>query len=214
MNLHEGRGERRVRKVRTVRMVRRGGVCERGALVQRAAMSFPLSDAEREALLLTRLRLMKLPPERIIDVQTAPPDPLKHPFDGVADDVDSARAALLVFLKAVNELCDGALRKQGRVNRSAVDAVDYGFAVIAKRFGWASADAVAELRALRDARAAARGLDIAALDAAVAARAAARNAKDFDAADRLHKELVAQGVVVVDDKDGSGWTLAAEAKSA
>lgn len=172
-----------------------------------------LKDAERESLLMTRLRLNKLPPERIIDVQTAPPDVLKQPFDGVSGDGDDARAAVLVFLKAVNELCDGALRKQGRVNRSAVDAVEYGFSVLATRFGLSTADAAAELRALRDTRAAARQLDIAAIDAAVAARAAARQAKDFEAADRIHRDLVAQGVIVVDDKDGSAWTLAADATS-
>jgi len=165
-----------------------------------------ISEAERESLLTARVRLLRLPPERIIDVQTAPAGPLKHLFDALDGDPATVRTAVLAFIKAVNELCDGALRKQGRVNRSAVEAAEYGFDALADRFQLNTTDAAAALRSLRDARAASRHLDVAAIDAQVLARATARQAKDFETADRLHRELLALGVVV-DDVDGSDWTL-------
>ena len=61
-----------------------------------------------------------------------------------------------------------------------------------------------------ESRAAERQLDVPAIDGAVRARATARLTRDFDTADRLHRELLALGVVVVDDGDGSDWTLTAD----
>jgi len=42
--------------------------------------------------------------------------------------------------------------------------------------------------------------------ALLAARAAARVAKDFAASDRLREELAAHGIVVNDGKEGQSWT--------
>ena len=175
-----------------------------------AVPHFIISQAEREALLTARARLMKLPPERIIDAQTAPTAPLKQLFDALDGDAATMREAVLAFIKAVNELCDGVLRKQGRVNVSAVEAAEHGFEALADRLELSINDPVASLRVLRDSRAAQRQLDIPAIDAAVRARATARHTRDFDTADRLHRDLLAQGVVVVDDGDGSDWTLTAD----
>jgi cysteinyl-tRNA synthetase len=47
--------------------------------------------------------------------------------------------------------------------------------------------------------------DAARIDAAVAARVAARKAKDFAEADRIRKELAAEGVEIMDGPDGSTW---------
>lgn len=167
-----------------------------------------LTQAEHESLYVARKRLMELPPERIIDVQSAPAmalSQLHHALGGSPADV---RAAVLAFLRAVHELCDGAWRKQGRVNVSAVEAAEEGFAVLAARLDHDTVDAVAHLRVVRQARAAARNLDVPAVEGAVRARAAARTAKDFDTADRLQRELVAQGVILLDHEHGSDWTLA------
>lgn len=168
-----------------------------------------LADVEIEALIIARTRLMALPHDRIIDAQTAPVTALKYLTDGLAGDDDTARAAVLAFTKAVNELCDGALRKNGRVNVSAVEAAEQGFEVLGDRFDLGGDDPLGHLRTLRNTRAKARGLDVARIDTTVAARAAARAAKDFDSADRLHDELVAQGVQLVDSVDGASWTLVA-----
>jgi len=46
------------------------------------------------------------------------------------------------------------------------------------------------------------------IDAMVAARVAARRAKDFAEADRIRKELAAEGVEIMDGPDGSTWRKA------
>jgi len=167
-----------------------------------------LSEAERESLLTARVRLTNLPPERIIDVQTAPAAPLRDLLAALQADPAVVRASVLAFIKAVNELCDGVLRKQGRVNRSAVQAAEDGFVDLADHFDLDTEDAADRLRVIRDARAVARDLDIAAIDASIVARAEARAAKDFETADRLQRELLAKGVVLLDHATGSDWTLA------
>jgi cysteinyl-tRNA synthetase len=43
------------------------------------------------------------------------------------------------------------------------------------------------------------------IDALVAARVAARKAKDFAEADRIRKELAAEGIEIMDGPDGSTW---------
>jgi cysteinyl-tRNA synthetase len=178
-------------------------------MVQNVAMSPSiLSEAERESLLLARVRLMKLPAERIIDVQTAPTAALKQLLDALHGDQANVHDAVVAFTKGVNELCDGALRKHGRVNVSAVQAAEEGFEALTTQFELD--DPVASLRALRDSRAAARRLDVKSIDEAVRARATARQNKAFDTADRLHRELREKGVVVIDDNDGSHWTLTAD----
>lgn len=169
-----------------------------------------LSDAEREALLTARVRLLKLPPDRIVPAQTAPVAPLKNLFDALDGDNATVHAAVLAFIKAVNELCDSVSRKNGKANVSAVEAAQHGFEALFDRFELNNTDPAAALRTIRNTRAAARGLDVAAIGATVFARSEARAAKDFETADRLHKELVAQGVVIVDDADNSDWTLSIE----
>jgi cysteinyl-tRNA synthetase len=47
--------------------------------------------------------------------------------------------------------------------------------------------------------------DAQAIDDRVAARVAARKAKDFAAADRIRKELAAEGIEIMDGPDGSTW---------
>jgi cysteinyl-tRNA synthetase len=167
-----------------------------------------LTEAEYESLYVARKRLMELPPERIIDVQSAPATALSQLHQALGGSPAAVRGAVLDFLRAVHELCDGAWRKQGRVNVSAVEAAEEGFSVLAARLNLDTEDPVTHLRAVRQARAAARNLDVPAVEGAVRARAAARAAKDFDTADRLQRELVAQGVVLLDHEHGSDWTLA------
>ena len=182
-----------------------------------AGLSAKLSEAERalEYLYATRKRLAALPKERIIDVQTAPAAGLTElPYavgSALDDDLDLPRAlaAVHTFLKAVNELCDAALRKQGKVNRSAVDAADEGLSTIKGLLGLGGGDAARFLRQLRDRRARARGIDMDQVEAKIQARVKARANKDFAAADKLQAELTEQGITLLDHVKGTDWTLLA-----
>lgn len=68
---------------------------------------------------------------------------------------------------------------------------------------------------LRDTRAqwsergqATADIDVSKVDGLIAARAAARKAKDFRESDRIRDELAAMGVVLKDTKDGTTWEIA------
>ncbi|MBM4280147.1 MAG: hypothetical protein FJ137_05125 [Deltaproteobacteria bacterium] len=181
-----------------------------GCGTTRATMSQSILSAdEHESLYVARKRLIDLPPERIIDVQTAPPAALKQLAPSLQGESTLVRDTVLAFVKAVNELCDGVLRKQGKVNRSAVEAAEAGFELLARQLQLGTDDPGTYLRALRNDRAAARKLDVPAIEAAIRARAAARAAKDFATADRLQRELLLQGVILWDHANGSDWTLPA-----
>jgi cysteinyl-tRNA synthetase len=52
------------------------------------------------------------------------------------------------------------------------------------------------------------GLDATAIDAAIAARNAAKAAKNYPEADRIRKELLAQGVELKDSANGTTWVKA------
>jgi cysteinyl-tRNA synthetase len=53
-----------------------------------------------------------------------------------------------------------------------------------------------------------QSIDHARVDALIAARAAARKAKNFAESDRIRDELAAMGVVLKDSKDGTTWEIA------
>ena len=51
-------------------------------------------------------------------------------------------------------------------------------------------------------------VDAAKIEALIAARNAARKAKNFTESDRIRDELAAMGVVLKDTKDGTTWEIA------
>ncbi|MDB4986505.1 MAG: Cysteinyl-tRNA synthetase [Myxococcaceae bacterium] len=180
-------------------------------------LSAKLDQAEQELeyLYATKKRLSDLPKERILDVQTAPAAALTEVPYAIGSALDNdldlplALAAAHNFLKAVNELCDAALRKQGKVNRSAVDSAQEGLATIKGLLGLGGDDAARFLRRVRDKRAEARGLDIVDIEAKIRARVKARAGKDFQGADGLQAQLKALGIVLLDHPGGTDWTLPA-----
>ena len=64
------------------------------------------------------------------------------------------------------------------------------------------------MRALQEVKARELGLEPQLLDEKIAARTAARKAKDFKESDRIRDELAAMGVVLKDSKEGTTWEIA------
>jgi len=64
------------------------------------------------------------------------------------------------------------------------------------------------LQAFEEQRARERGIDPSKVKAMIAARGAARKAKNFAESDRIRDELATMGVVLKDSKDGTTWEIA------
>jgi len=177
---------------------------------------FPqFEEAERRVAYLykTKQRLEELPPRRVVDQDhpTAPEigafaDALRESLD---DDLNMpvALAKVADFLKAVNEMCDSAMRKKGKVARSSVEQAHAGFRALETELGLGPEAATVVLLRIRDRRAKARGLVGTAIEQRIADRTEARKSKDFAEADRIRDELAAQGVELLDGPEGTGWTI-------
>lgn len=177
---------------------------------------FPqFEEAERRVAYLykTKQRLEALPPKRVVD-EGAPPPPEIAGFrealhESLDDDLNMpvALAKLADFLKAVNELCDQAMKKKGKATRSSVEQAQAGFRALESELGLGAQPADTILMRVRDRRAKARGLEAAAIEQRIADRTQARKAKDFAEADRIRDELAAWGVELLDGSEGTGWTI-------
>ena len=177
---------------------------------------FPqFEEAERRVAYLykTKQRLRDLPPKRIVDGDTTPPAEIAGFAEALRDSLDDdlnmpvALAKVSDFLKAVNELCDRAMKKKGKAIRAAIDAANAGFASLEAELGLGAEDPAEVLLRIRDRRARARGLDAKAIETQIALRTEARKSKDFAKADRIRAELAGQGVELLDGAEGTGWTI-------
>ncbi len=177
---------------------------------------FPqFEEAERrvEYLYDTIERLGAIGESRIVDRDEQPPTELLGVRDGLREALDDdlnmpvALSVVADFLKAVNELAEKAKGKKGKVTRRAVDAAKDGLGAIEEVLGLGAQDPAAVLLRIRDRRAGARGIDADEVEAKIAERAAARQAKDFARADALRDELVAKGVELLDSPAGTTWRV-------
>jgi len=180
-------------------------------------LAFPLfeeSERRLEYLYETRERLSSIDPTRVVPDGPVP-DGIAHFVRDVAGALDDdlnmpqALAALSELLKATNELVEQSRRKKGTVPRTAIDAASAAPAPLGGELGTGQADPHLFLRALRDKRAKARGLTDSDVESRIAARKAARDAKDFARADALRDELVAMGVELMDGSAGTSWRIPA-----
>ncbi len=177
---------------------------------------FPLfEEAERrlEYLYTTRERLSTIPEDRIDDADTKVPsevigmdDALRQALD---DDLNlpAALARVNELLRGVNELCDQAARKKGKVGRRAVEAATAGFTAL-DVLGVGQDAPRAFLERVRDRRAATKGVERSTVEAKIHERSEARAAKDFARADGLRDELAALGIELHDSPTGTTWSMA------
>jgi cysteinyl-tRNA synthetase len=178
---------------------------------------FPqFEEAERRVAYLykTKQRLDGLPAKRVVDNDTPTPPEIAGFAEALRGSLDDdlnmpvALAKLADFLKAVNELCDQAMKKKGKAARSAVEQAQAGFRALEAELGIGAESADVILLRIRDRGAKARGLDAATIEQRIADRTEARKSKDFAEADRIRDELAAKGVELLDGADGTGWTIA------
>jgi cysteinyl-tRNA synthetase len=127
--------------------------------------------------------------------------------EAMDDDFNTARAIAAVHVAA--NAVSGAIARGGGLDRGTaagfLEAVRRIGAVLGL-FGSEPADWSARLRALERA-ALAGAVDAVWIEGRIAARAAARAARDFAAADRVRAELLERGVLLEDGAGGTIWRL-------
>jgi cysteinyl-tRNA synthetase len=130
-------------------------------------------------------------------------DELRAAFDAALDDDLNTAGALdpmgRLFAR-VNELCD-ARKVPAEDLAHAATALAHMIAVT----GLGEGDAEAFFARVTARRVALRGLDRAHLDGLVAARTAARDAREFARADAIRAELTSLGVELRDGPSGTAW---------
>ena len=137
-------------------------------------------------------------------------------FEALDDDLNTAGAVGVLFdaVAALPRHPDPAQREGGAVLlHDAFNLLGLGplleRAVEAERTAELAPDLASRLAArLGDALHLNGEAPEAAIEAVIAARAAARKSKDFALGDRLRDALAAEGIVLKDSKDGTTWTVA------
>jgi cysteinyl-tRNA synthetase len=116
------------------------------------------------------------------------------------DDLNAAKALGLLFdrFRDLNRALDAGDVAQATVIRSEIDRT-------ASTLGLFSQPAAGYLAVRRAAGQARSGLSDAEIEAAIAARVAARKRKDFEEADAIRSRLAEQGIVLEDGPQGTTW---------
>jgi cysteinyl-tRNA synthetase len=180
---------------------------------------FEEAEARVEYVYATRQRLAAVP-ELSIQAEGEPPAReiveyaarLKQALD---DDLNTpvALAHTAALLKHVNELCDRAQGKRGRLPRAALVAAQQAFEAMSRALGIGAQQPTQFLTRVRNRRARALGIETAAVEAQIAERAEARSNKDFARSDQLRDALVARGVELLDGPEGTTWRLVRRTES-
>ena len=178
-------------------------------------LGFPLfEDGEKrvEYLYETRERLLAIDPLRIAltgEVAEGIARFVEQLGASLDDDLNMPLgiAALSGLLAATNELVEQSRRKKGTVARAAVDEAKRGFEKLGEELGLGTQDATALLLRIRTRRAAKRGVRPEDVEAKIAARRDARDAREFAKADGLRDELVAMGIELMDGAAGTTWRI-------
>ncbi len=177
---------------------------------------FPgIEDAERrvEYVYTTLERFRSLGEDRVVAGGVKAPDGIAKFKDALTraldDDLNTPIALGTVYemLRAVNELLDGSAKKAGRLAPETRDSVAAAFGTLHSVLGLGGADPRRFLESVRGRRAKRKGITDEHVQAQIAARRAARDAKDFQRADAIRAELTASGVELMDSPAGTTWRI-------
>jgi cysteinyl-tRNA synthetase len=116
-------------------------------------------------------------------------------------------ASLGEAAKAANKLLDEAKGIDKVVRRRSLARFGRDLRAVGWALGLLQDDPAAYLAARRGRLVKARGIDAAEVDRLLAARTAARQAKDWTQADEIRKQLTAMGVEVLDRAAGVDWRI-------
>jgi cysteinyl-tRNA synthetase len=130
--------------------------------------------------------------------------------EALDDDFNTAEAlaALGDALALANRILDGKLDAPKDVRRRSLERLARDLAVASAELGLFEAEPAAWLAAHRARRCRARAIDVAAVEAQIAARTEARRAKDFARADALREALKQGGIEIMDTPRGTTWRVA------
>ena len=133
-------------------------------------------------------------------------------FDAAMDEDFNSPAAFGHFfdlVRAVNRF--GNDKKARAKGADVLRPAQAAFAAVAQVFGVAALTPAAYFDEAKVKRLREQGRSVEAVDELVAARSAARAAKDWSRADALRAELDAQGIVVMDGAEASTWRVRVDA---
>jgi cysteinyl-tRNA synthetase len=130
--------------------------------------------------------------------------------EALDDDFNTAEALAAhgEALALANRILDGKLEAPKDVRRRTLERLARELAIASDELGLLGAEPAAWLAAHRARRCQARQIDAAAVEARLAERAAARQAREFARADAIRDELKAGGVEIMDGPRGTSWRVA------
>ena len=132
---------------------------------------------------------------------------VREAFAALADDLNTpvAVATLSAPLKAVNDLVHTKKGKKQADRVQILASYHEAMRSVLGMLGLWPEDAAVALAELKQLALGRSGLSESEVAAAIDERAAARAAKDFDAADGVRKRLEAVGVLIMDTPQGTSW---------
>jgi cysteinyl-tRNA synthetase len=134
--------------------------------------------------------------------------------EALADDFNApvVVAAMGDAAKLANKLLDEGKGVDKQVRRRTLARIARDLRTVGVALGVLGGSPTAYLAERRDRLVKRKGIDVAAIDASIAARTAARASKDFTRADAIRAELAGRGIELLDRPDGStDWRVRDEA---